>query len=219
MECKHCQSQHIRKNGLSRHGHQRYLCYKCRRTFGEVDHRAIPEEKKAEALKYYLEGLGLRAIERLLGVSHNSVMNWVLQAVEGKSLEKTESSEVQWVEADELWSYIGKKKNPYGSGGLLIVLPKKYVDGRWGDRSTETARQLDSQLPHGQNITYCTDFWHPYGIIFEEQNHLQGKAHTFTIESYNNRIRVYLARLRRKTHCYSKSLKNLSASIALLFIV
>ena len=28
-----------------------------------------------------------------------------------------------------------------------------------------------------------------------------------TIESHNNRLRVYLARLRRKTHCYTKKLE------------
>jgi IS1 family transposase len=72
---------------------------------------------------------------------------------------------------------------------------------------------LDAQLPHGGHITFRTDFWHPYGIIFESCRHLQGKAHTFTIESPNNRLRCSLARLRRKTHGYSKKLKNLAASI------
>ena len=82
-----------------------------------------------------------------------------------------------------------------------------------GDRGTETARRLDAPLPHGPHITFCTDFWHPYGLIFAQQRHRQGKAHTFTIKSHNNRIRVYLARLRRKTHCYTKKLANLAASI------
>ena len=40
--------------------------------------------------------------------------------------------EVEWVEADELWTYVGQKKRPTGCGGLLIVLPRKSVDGRWG---------------------------------------------------------------------------------------
>ena len=64
----------------------------------------------------------------------------------------------------------------------------------------------------------ATDFWHPYAKIFCGQNHVQGKAHTFTIESLNNRIRCYLARLKRRTHNYSKSRENLAASI-LFFIV
>lgn len=84
-----------------------------------------------------------------------------------------------------------------------------------GDRGADTARCLDAQLPHAAHITFCTDFWHPYGLIFAQHSHLQGKAHTVTIESHNNRIRVYLARLRRKTHCHTKKLGNLAASILL----
>jgi len=83
-----------------------------------------------------------------------------------------------------------------------------------GDRGTQTALRLDAQLPHAA----CTDFWHPYGVIFARSRHLQGKAHTFTIESHNNRLRVYLARLRRKTHCYTKKLANLAASILLYLL-
>lgn len=90
---------------------------------------------------------------------------------------------------------------------------KKICGWTLGDRGTETARRLAAQLPHAAHITFCTDFWHPYGLIFAQHRHLQGKAHTFTIESHNNRLRVYLARLRRKTHCYTKKLANLAASI------
>jgi len=87
-----------------------------------------------------------------------------------------------------------------------------------GDRGTETAQRLAAQLPHAPQIKYASDFWHPYATVFCGQNHVQGKAHTFTIESLNNRIRCYLARLKRKTHSYSKSKANLTASI-LLFII
>ena len=87
--------------------------------------------KRASALAHYLEGVGLRATERLVGVSHNAVMNWVLAAVEGKALAAVAPGEVEWVEADELWTYVGQKKRPAGSGGLLIVLPRKSADGRW----------------------------------------------------------------------------------------
>ena len=64
--------------------------------------------KRASALAHYLEGVGLRATERLVGVSHNAVMNWVLAAVA--------PGEVEWVEADELWTYVGQKN------GLLALV-------------------------------------------------------------------------------------------------
>ncbi|MDR0352665.1 MAG: hypothetical protein LBI02_04710 [Opitutaceae bacterium] len=69
---------------------------------------------------------------------------------------------------------------------------KKVRGGVLGDRGTETARCLDAQLPHADSIPFCTDCWHPYGIIFEKHRHLQDKAHTFTLESHNNRLRCYL---------------------------
>src|ERR1039458_4831421 len=87
-----------------------------------------------------------------------------------------------------------------------------------GDRGTETAQRLAAQLPHAPQVKFATDFWHPYAKIFGGQNHVQGKAHTFTIESLNHRIRCYLARLKRRTHNDSKSKENLAASI-LFFIV
>jgi transposase-like protein len=131
MNCSHCGWEKLVKNGLSRHGRQRWLCQNCGKTCGEKDHRVVESLKREQALAHYLEGIGLRATERLVGVSHNSVMNWVLQEVEGKVLESVAPEEVQWVEADELWTYVAKKKMPAGCGGLLIALPRKSADGRW----------------------------------------------------------------------------------------
>lgn len=123
MNCPHCFNVRTVKNGISRHGHQRWLCRDCRKTFGETNHRLVPPELKASALRHYMEGVGLRATERLVGVSHNSIMNWVKQEVVGKVLAPAPAAEVTWVEADELWTYVSKKKLLAGSGGLLIVLP------------------------------------------------------------------------------------------------
>jgi hypothetical protein len=131
MECPHCKKANVVKNGKSRHGHQRWLCLHCHKTFGEVDHRCVAPELKESALRHYAEGVGLRCTERLVGVSHVSVMNWVLKEVEGKALAPLAADEVEFVEVDELWTYIGKKKNLSGCGGLLIVLPKRFAHGHW----------------------------------------------------------------------------------------
>jgi transposase-like protein len=132
LNCPHCQADQVVKNGTSRHGHQRWRCQKCQRTFGEKDRRLVAPQKKAAALAQYLEGVGQRATERLLGVSHNSITNWVKKAVAGQVLKATPAEKVEWVEADELWTYVAKKKTLAGSGGLLIVLPNAAWAGRWG---------------------------------------------------------------------------------------
>jgi InsA N-terminal domain len=129
--CNTCQSNQMVKNGRSRHGNQRYRCKACGATSGDVDRRLVASELKDSALRHYAEGVGLRATERLVGVSHNSVINWVKQEVAGKALAKIDASDISYVEADELWSYVGEKKEQFGCGGLLIVLPKEFSAGSW----------------------------------------------------------------------------------------
>ncbi|MDR2437493.1 MAG: hypothetical protein LBD17_05475 [Endomicrobium sp.] len=51
---------------------------------------------------------------------------------------------------------------------------------------------------------YCSDWYEAYNII-TQNHHLCGKAHMYTVERTNRRLRYYLARLVRKTYCFSKS--------------
>ena len=131
IACNACHGNETVKNGRSRHGNQRYRCKSCGATFGDLDARLVPNDLKESALRHYAEGVGLRATERLVGVSHNSVINWVKQEVAGKALSRIDASDISYVEADELWSFVGEKKEQFGSGGLLIVLPKEFSGGSW----------------------------------------------------------------------------------------
>ena len=132
MNCPHCKKENIVKNGRSMHGRQRFLCRECHRTFGEKDGRRVCAATQAQARRLYLEGVGFRGIERLLGVSHVSVMNWVKDRAKAlPPLPGVDPGEVEWVECDELCTFIGKKKPFAGSGGLLIVLPNASAGGRW----------------------------------------------------------------------------------------
>ena len=85
--------------------------------------------------------------------------------------------------------------------------------GSWNRNGRAAGCATASRL----QVKFATDLWHPYAKIFCGKNHVQGKAHTFTIESLNNRIRCYLARLKRRTHNYSKSRENLAASILFFY--
>ena len=110
MDCPHCKTATSVKNGSSRHGRQRWRCLECQKTFGAKDPRLVAPETKAAALAQSLEGVGQRATERLLGGSHNSITNWVKQAVAGKVLQAPPAEKVEWVEADELWTDSAKKR-------------------------------------------------------------------------------------------------------------
>ncbi len=64
--------------------------------------------------------------------------------------------------------------------------------------------------------TIASDYWKPYEAIIPKSKHVQSKAETFTVEGYNSLFRHFLARMRRKSKCYSKSMKMLELSILLL---
>jgi insertion element IS1 protein InsB len=62
----------------------------------------------------------------------------------------------------------------------------------------------------------ASDFWKPYEHIIPPEKHIQSKAETFTVEGYNSLFRHFLARMRRRTKCYSKKVEMLKMSILLL---
>ena len=75
-----CGSKEKVKNGYNK-GKQRYLWKECGRNYTWTKNGYL-ERTKRKALKYYTEGLGFRQIERLMNVSHVSVINWVKKAAE-----------------------------------------------------------------------------------------------------------------------------------------
>ncbi len=89
----------------------------CNRTFGDKDMRLIDPKTKELALKMYAEGIAARKIERLLEVSHNTVLGWVRKEVQGQALKPVEPAAVEVIEADEMWSFIGAKNTTSGCGG------------------------------------------------------------------------------------------------------
>jgi hypothetical protein len=66
----------------------------------------------------YLEGLGFRAIGRILNISYGTVYQWVKEWAGKVELPKKEES-VDLVELDEMHTYIGQKTA--GGYGLLLT--------------------------------------------------------------------------------------------------
>jgi len=65
---------------------------------------------------------------------------------------------------------------------------------------------------------FYADHWKSYNELVPAEKLVQTKAQTYTVESYNSRIRHYLARFRRRTKCYSKSQHMMEVSLKLLFL-
>jgi len=76
MQRPRCGSERLVKAGFQS-GKQRYRCQECARAFVQRSERGKPPEMKAKAVSLYLEGLGFRAIGRILGVSNVAVLKWI----------------------------------------------------------------------------------------------------------------------------------------------
>ena len=95
---------------------------------------------------------------------------------------------------------------------------KRFVNCVLGARDTVTGKQLWASLRDKEIEQGMTDFRKPYEHFVPSGKHIQSKAETYTVEDYNSLFRHFLARLRRKTKCYSKSKKMLQYSVMILMV-
>lgn len=123
MNCPKCKSTSYTKDGIVQK-RQRYKCKSCNYRYTVLTKSDVkPKEVRRMALEMYLEGLGFRAIGRLLKISHVTVYYWIKHW--GSKVELPVRDEpIEIVELDEMHSYIGNKKTTVGSGLLLIDLEK-----------------------------------------------------------------------------------------------
>ena len=114
MQCPHCGHPDYILFGKNR-GAQRYRCQACGRTF-QTMYRGKDPALKEQAQKLYLEGLGLRAIGRILGVHHRTVSRWLVQAAGQLPVNQPRTKACSFIEVDELCSFVAKKNPNAGSG-------------------------------------------------------------------------------------------------------
>lgn len=117
MQCPECTSTHIRKNGRKR-GKQNHICVACGRQFIDLydPPKGSSDAFKRECLKMYVNGSGFRAIERVKGVHHTTVIDWVKHV--GQHLPAAYAPETipEVGELDELETFVGSKKTNFGCG-------------------------------------------------------------------------------------------------------
>ena len=107
MQCSHCAHPDYILFGKNR-GAQRYHCQAFRRTFQTLCRGKDPTLKE-QAQKLYLEGLGLRAIGRILGVHHKTLSRWLVQAAGQLPVNQPKTKACSLIEVDELCSFVAKK--------------------------------------------------------------------------------------------------------------
>jgi transposase-like protein len=131
IHCPKCSNENISKSGIIS-GRQRYKCKNCNYHFSVAKlGKSIDKYYVIKALQLYLEGISLREIERIIGVSHVSVMNWVkeygIKAPENSDYRPT----YKIFNHEELVKFMSKKSEIAGSGMIITELGDKFMVIKW----------------------------------------------------------------------------------------
>ena len=129
--CPQCQSKKVVKSGVV-NDKQRYKCKDCgyHFTVNKIG-KQIDMYYVTKALQLYLEGLTYRAIERILGVSHVSVMNWVKKYNIHKVKNTDYHPTYKILNQTELSKYFAEPSNTKGAGVIVTELGDKYMVIKW----------------------------------------------------------------------------------------
>jgi transposase-like protein len=131
VSCPKCQNNYIIKSGII-NNKQRYLCKKCNYFFtvNKIG-KKIDDYYVTKALQLYLEGLSYREIERIIGVSHVTISNWV------KSFNVKKPSHTDYHPTYKIFShlelveYLKNKELLSGAGMIITELGDKFMLIKW----------------------------------------------------------------------------------------
>ena len=152
-----CACEKSKKNGKDRRGNQRFKCVDCGRTWTEkkatpLGDMRIDQGRAVMALKMLLEGMSIRATERITSLHRDTICDLILTVGDNcKSLlERTVSGvEVNDVQCDEIWSFVGCKEKTKKRKG--------YEAGDIGDCWTFIAIERTTKLVLAHHVAKRTD--------------------------------------------------------------
>lgn len=131
LACPKCQNKQVVKSGVIK-DRQRYLCKKCNYYFtvNKIG-KKIDDYYVTKALQLYLEGLSFREIERILGVSHVTVSNWVKEYNIKKTAHADYHPKYKIFNHLELVEYLKNKDQLSGAGMIITELGDKFMLIKW----------------------------------------------------------------------------------------
>ena len=129
--CPKCESTEATKSGVINE-RQRFRCRQCgyHYTVAKVG-REVDSYYVIKALQLYIEGVSYREIERLLGVSHVSVMNWVKKYGVKAPRQPDYHPTYKILNHKELAEFFQQPGNLKGAGMVVTELGDKIMVIRW----------------------------------------------------------------------------------------
>ncbi len=111
--CPACNAtQYQRRDGKTAAGSQRMRCRVCGKRYTPTpQHHGYGSDLRATARRLVSDGINLRRAARLLQVHHTTILPWKRQAAQHLPDTPPQLQMVHQVELDELYTFVGAKKN------------------------------------------------------------------------------------------------------------
>jgi len=131
IACPKCKREALIKSGVVK-GRQRFRCKSCNYFFTVLkEGKHIDPYYVIKALQLHMEGVTFREIERILGISHVSVMNWVkkynIRAPENYEYRPT----YKVLNHTELLDFLRDRETLRNSGCMITELGDKFMVIKW----------------------------------------------------------------------------------------
>lgn len=163
MKCSHCNGKCIKK-GITPSGVQKYKCKSCNKYQREEYKNKAWKGDTERIIKIHLkESCGIRSISRIMEISAVTVINKI-KAIASK-IQKPKVKRNKIYEADEMKTYIQKKKNEQWLIYAINKTTREVVDFRVGRRNKRNIKNvIDTLLLSGAKKIY-TDKLNIYRTI------------------------------------------------------
>lgn len=185
-----CSHEDRKKHGRDCNGNQRFRCKLCGATF--IDHQPrplgdlrMPMDKAVAVLKMLLEGVSVRATERLTGVSKKAILR-LLVLVGNRArlfwIKRMNGIQCDELQVDEIWSFIAMKERTrkrldrseeFGDCYVFTAIDpnsKLMVNWHCGKRDYGDAEYFCEKLARNTagRMQITTDGFKPYSNIMVE---------------------------------------------------
>jgi insertion element IS1 protein InsB len=222
LSCPQCRSSQIKCNGHAHYGEQNHQCLECGRQF-VADSQLVDAQTRELIKRLLLERLSLSGICRVTGVSLRWLLTFIAEVYDALPNDLYVQPQQRTTgcvrvlrletEADEMWSFVGRKVNKQWIWMALDTETKQVIAFYVGDRSRRSARKLWRRIPavYREQAIFYTDAWEAYkGVIPAARHRICAKStgHTNIIERFNCTLRQRVSRLVRGALSFSKSLCN-----------
>jgi IS1 family transposase/transposase-like protein len=219
-KCPHCESTNVGKHGASAVGKKRYICRNagCGKTFqDDYAHRGYQPRTRAEIYFLTVNGSGIRATARSLGISKDTVISTLrgfepsLWYVNHKYLENmaTNSLDIEIASAteaemDEMWSFVHDKSQQYWLWWAIEHRSGTPLAFHFGTREHKNLDELLALLKPFDIRKVYADENPAYASCIPADTLETGKRNTQKIERKHLSLRTWCSRLVRKGIRFSK---------------